>query len=275
MEGQITKILSNLYFVTYKDKVYECHARGKFRHESITPTVGDYVRFDEKNNYILEVLPRKNTLVRPLVSNIDQGLIVTSLKEPDFSSNLLDKLLLVMEHNSIVPIICLTKEDLLTGEEKIEFSRYIEYYRGLGYLVLYNTNLDDIKIIFKNKVTVFTGQTGSGKSTLLNMLDDSLNLETNEISKALGRGKHTTRFVQLINLFDGKVLDTPGFSMIDLSNMSDEDIRDSFIEFSKYPCKFKDCKHLNERDCAVKDAVEDGRILESRYNNYKKFIEKK
>ena len=272
MEGQIVKILSNLYTVNSNGKIYECHSRGKFRNENITPLVGDFVKFDEENNYILEILPRKNSLERPLVSNVDQGLIVTSLKEPDFSTNLLDKLLVVMEYHKIKPIICLTKSDLLKGNEKKEIKKIINYYKKLGYKVLYNTNTFKIKRLFKNKTTVFTGQSGAGKSTLLNKLDKKLNLETGEISHALGRGKHTTRFVQLLELFGGKVVDTPGFSMIEFNDMSKEELRDSFIEFNKYPCPYKDCMHLTEGECRVKQEVKNKRILESRYENYKKFI---
>jgi len=272
MEGQITKILSNLYFITSSNRVYECSARGKFRHQKITPVVGDYVIFNESEKYITEILPRKNFLIRPLVSNIDQGVIVTSLSSPDFSTNLLDKLILIAEYNKITPIICITKEDLLNDNKKEHFTSIINYYRKIGYLVLYNTELDDIKKLFKDKTTVFMGQTGSGKSTLLNKLDSNLNLETDEISKALGRGKHTTRFVQLLSMFDGKVLDTPGFSSIDLSTINDEDIGWGFIEFKNHECKFRDCKHINEQSCAVKEAVESGDILDSRYENYKKFI---
>ena len=272
MEGQIVKILSNLYTVNSNGKIYECHSRGKFRNNKITPMVGDYVKFDSENNYILEILPRLNELERPLVSNIDQGLIVTSLKGPDFSTNLLDKLLVVMEYHKIKPIICLTKNDLLNNNEKKEIKKYVKYYRSLGYKVLYNTNLFRIKRLFKGKTTVFTGQSGAGKSTLINKLDKRLNLETGEISKALGRGKHTTRFVQLIELFGGKVVDTPGFSMIEFNGMTNEDIRDSFLEFKKYPCPFKDCMHLTEKECRVKKEIEKNNILESRYEDYKKFI---
>lgn len=272
MEGQIVKILSNLYTVNSNGKIYECHSRGKFRNENITPLVGDFVKFDEENNYILEILPRKNSLERPLVSNVDQGVIVTSLKEPDFSTNLLDKLLVVLEYHKIKPIICLTKNDLLKGNEKKEIKNIINYYKKLGYKVLYNTNTFKIKRLFKNKTTVFTGQSGAGKSTLLNKLDKKLNLETGEISHALGRGKHTTRFVQLLELFGGKVVDTPGFSMIEFNDMSKEELRDSFVEFNKYPCPYKDCMHLTESECRIKQEVKNKNILESRYENYKKFI---
>lgn len=273
MEGQIIKILSNLYTVSCDGKLYECRARGKFRNDKITPTVGDYVRIDEKDNYILEILPRRNTLDRPLVSNIDQAIIVTSCKEPDFSSNLLDKLIVVLEYNNIEPIICLTKLDLLKKEELKEIEEIRKYYSYIGYTVLDNTEIDKIKDKLISKTTVLTGQTGAGKSSLINKLDPNFNLATGEISKALGRGKHTTRHVELIEMFGGKVLDTPGFSSIDLKEMTNEEIRDSFIEFNEYPCPFRDCMHINEKECSVKEAVAKKEILESRYENYKKFIE--
>ena len=274
MKGQIVKIISNLYFVSSNNEIYECRARGRFRNLNITPTVGDYVEFDKDNNYILDILPRKNTLIRPLVSNIDQAFIVTSLKQPDFSTNLLDKLIVILEYNKIKPIIVLTKRDLLKKEEKIKLKIIINYYKKIGYRVLYNYNLFQIKRLLKNKTTVFTGQTGAGKSTLLNKLNKNLNLETGEISKALGRGKHTTRHVELISMYKGKVLDTPGFSSIDLSSLNKKDIRDSFIEFSNYNCDFKDCMHLNEKKCKVKENINNKNILNSRYENYKKFLNK-
>ena len=145
----------------------------------------------------------------------------------------------------------------------------------IGYSIYDNQDITSLKKIFKDKTTVFTGQTGSGKSTLFNLIDSKLKFLTGETSKALGRGKHTTRHVELIPLCNGKLVDTPGFSAIDLSKMSDLEIRDGFIEFQEYPCKFRDCRHLNEIGCGVKEAVENGDILESRYLNYKKFIEKR
>lgn len=274
MEGQITKILSNLYFVTADDKVYQCHSRGKFRKNNITPLVGDYVIFDEKNNYILDIKPRINNLDRPLVANVTQAFIITSAKEPIFSPNLLDKLITVLECNKIRPVICFTKMDLLTKTELKEIKMYIKYYKKIGYSVLTNKNLFRIKRMFRNQTTVFTGQTGAGKSTLLNKLDKKLNLETGEISKALGRGRHTTRHVELINLYKGKVLDTPGFSSIDLSVYTKEQIKNAFVEFNKYPCPFKDCLHVNERECNVKSRVKSKDILQSRYDNYISFIRK-
>lgn len=275
MKGQIIKIISNDYFVSANNTTYTCKARGKLKNDNITPQVGDYVIFDIENKYILEVLERKNSLKRPNVANIDQAFIITSLKHPNFSTNLLDKLLVISLANNITPIICLTKKDLLTKEEYNNLKPIIKYYKSLGFKILYNTNTHKIKKQFKNKTTVFTGQTGSGKSTLMNKLDKKLNFETNEISYALGRGKHTTRYVTLVELNKGKVLDTPGFSAIDLSEFTNEQIKDCFIEFKKFNCPYKNCLHINEKDCKVKDAYKNNLILKSRYENYKKFIEKR
>ena len=271
MEGKIIKIISNDYTVLANNKIYVCKSRGKFRNQNITPLVGDIVYFDEKNNYILEVKKRKNELVRPPVSNIDQAVIITNVK-PTFNTNLLDKLLCIIEFNNIKPIICFTKLDLLNEEELNDIKQYMEYYKKIGYDVYDNRNIEDIKRIFKDKITVFTGQSGAGKSTLLNKIDQNLNLKTDEISIALGRGKHTTRHVELLDIENGFVADTPGFSSIDFIGMSNEDIRDNFIEFNEYKdgCKYRDCMHLNEDDCNVKN---NPNIFNSRYENYKNFIE--
>ena len=272
MIGRIIKILSNDYTVLSDDKLYICKVRGKFRNQKLTPLVGDVVKFDEKKLYILEIFPRKNELIRPPSSNIDQVIIITSVKNPDFSSNLLDKLLVILEFNKIKPIICFTKLDLLNNEELDNINKYINYYKKY-YDVYLNTDLENIKKIFKNKISVFTGQSGAGKSTLLNKLDSNLNLKTDDISYALGRGKHTTRHVELISLFDGMVADTPGFSSLEF-NMSNMEIKDNFIDFDKYrsECEFRDCKHIKEEKCGIKEHVQNGDILKSRYENYIKFI---
>lgn len=275
MKGQIIKIISNLYFVCVDDKVYECKSRGLFRNKKITPVVGDFCIISDQN-YILDILPRKNFLIRPLVSNIDQGLVVTSLKTPMFSTNLLDKLILIMEINKIEPIICITKEDLISNKEKEEYRNILSYYEKIGYKVYYNTELDELKKIFKDKTTVFTGQTGAGKSTLFNKLDESLNFDVGDVSIALGRGKHTTRHVELVNLFGGKLVDTPGFSSIDLSVYTEEEIMMAFREFRNCKCKYKDCMHTKENvdECIIKQKVLNGEILKSRYENYLKFLER-
>lgn len=274
MKGQIVKIISNDYFINSDNKEYICKARGKFRNENITPKVGDYVFFDGEKLVIEKIEKRRNELDRPSVSNIDIAFLITSLKHPDFSTNLLDKLLVICELKNIKPIICLTKKDLVSKEEYNDLKKVIKYYKKLGYKVLYNKQLSKIKKCFKGKTIVFTGQTGAGKSSLINKLDKSLNFETNEISKALGRGKHTTRYVTLVELFKGKVLDTPGFSAIDLEGYTDEQIKYSFIEFNNYSCPYKNCSHLNEKECKVKKDV-GNKILKSRYENYKKFVEKR
>ena len=276
MKGKIIKCLSNDYTVLAGNETYICKSRGKFRKLNITPLVGDNVIFDEQNKYILEILPRTNELVRPPVANIDQAILITSVKEPDFSSNLLDKLITIIEYNNVKPIICFTKIDLLTSEEKKEIETIYNYYKSIGYDVYYNYEIDEIKKIFKDKVSVFAGQTGAGKSTLLNKLDSNLNIKTGEISIALGRGKHTTRHTELINLCNGLVADTPGFSALSLDSLSKADIRDQFSEFNKYRdlCKYKDCMHDKEDHCMIKEKVNDKTILKSRYENYLKFIEK-
>ena len=272
MEGQIIKISSDLYFVSYENKVYPCKCRGIFRKEHITPVVGDYVLFSKEKSLIEEVKTRKNIFERPKVSNIDQAFLITSLKLPDFSSNLLDKFIVLMEINHVKPIICITKSDLVSDDELKRIKEVLKYYIDLGYMVIYNTEIDKIKELLRNKTSVFTGQTGAGKSTLLNKLNPNWNLETGEVSIALGRGRHTTRVVELFEINGGKVMDTPGFSSLELSKYSNEDIKNAFIEFKKYPCPFKDCSHTNEKECVVKKEVFANNILESRYLNYLNFI---
>ena len=270
MEGLIIKNISDLYTVKSLDGYFECKARGIFRNKNIIPVVGDKVIFDKNKLLITDILDRKNVLVRPPIANIDQALIVMSTVNPSFSTYLVDKLLNIIEFNNIKPIICLSKLDLYNG---LEIDKYINYYKSIGYVVVLNTELNKIKEILSNKITVLTGQSGVGKSTLLNKLDDTLFLKTDEISYALGRGKHTTRHTEIYELFDGYIADTPGFSSLFL-DMKKEDIRDNMIEFNKYrgKCKYRDCMHLNEDDCEIKRLAKEGTIISSRYENYVKFI---
>lgn len=271
MKGQIVKIHSDLHYVQADNQVYPCKCRGVFRKEKILPLVGDYVEFDDKKKVIEKILPRKNEFYRPKVSNIDQAFLITSLVSPDFSLNLLDKLLVLMELHSVQPIICITKKDLVSSDFS-KIKEILSYYESIGYQVVYNTDLNIIKKLLKDKTSVFTGQTGAGKSTLLNKLNPNWNLETGEVSIALGRGRHTTRVVTLYELFGGKVMDTPGFSALDFHGYSKEEIRDAFVEFKRYPCPFKDCLHTKEKECEVKRAVSSNNIMKSRYQNYLSFI---
>ena len=276
MIGRIIKIVSNDYTVKCEDgNTYICKARGVFRNKKITPLVGDFVKITKEKNLIEEIMKRKNELIRPPVSNIDIALVVTSAKEPDFSSNLLDKMIDIIEFNNIIPVICISKYDLLDNTK--EMDEIFAYYKKIGYKVFINTQIEDIKKIFKDNITILTGQTGVGKSSLINKLEKSMDLKTGEISKALGRGKHTTRHTELFELFDGYVADTPGFSSLNFIGMNKEDIRDNFIEFNEYKdkCKYRDCMHVNEDDCEIKRRVSNNEILKSRYDNYVKFILKK
>lgn len=272
MEGLIVKNISDLFYIVSDNSTYICKAKGVFRKKNIIPMVGDKVIFDEKKLIIINILNRKNKLIRPPICNIDQAIVVMSVVNPLFSSNLIDKFINIIEFNNIKPIICLTKLDLITNENDI--NKYIDYYKNIGYEVMINTEINKIKSIISNKITVITGQSGVGKSSLLNKLDSSLQLKTNDISYALNRGKHTTRHVTLIPLFNGYVADTPGFSSLSFNEMKKEDIRDNMIEFNLYKdkCKYRDCMHIKEEDCEIKRLVNEGIILKSRYENYIKFV---
>ena len=275
MEGRIIKNISNDYVVKVDNKLYTCKPRGKFRISNLTPLVGDIVEIDNNNNYIIDIKKRKNSLIRPSVSNIDKAIIVTSVK-PKLDTNLLDKLLVLTMYNNIEPVICFTKLDLLNLEELKEINSIINYYESIGYVTVKNTEIDKIKSILKNNLSVFVGQSGAGKSSLLNKLDSKLELKTNEISKALGRGKHTTRHVELFEVCEGLVVDTPGFSSLDLSSLSNMDIRDNMKEMfdNLDKCKYRDCMHYKEDGCYVKSLVDDNVIMKSRYDNYISFLRK-
>lgn len=274
MQGKIVKQISNDYTVKCSAGLFVCKARGKFRKLGLSPIVGDEVIFDENDRYILDILPRTNELHRPVIANVDIAFIITSLKSPDFSSNLLDKFLVICEYNRVTPVIIFTKADLLSNEEFTNMKPIIDYYKKIGYGVYMNDDITNIKKIFSKKVCVFTGQSGAGKSTLLNKIKPDLNLKTGEISLALNRGKHTTRHTELIDLCGGLVADTPGFSALEFTGMSKEDIRDNFTEFNLYrdKCQFRDCFHIHEKRCMVKEKVLDGTILKSRYENYINFL---
>ena len=272
MIGRITKQISNQYTVKTKSQEYICTARGKFRNLNISPVVGDIVEFDDANLRINEIKPRINILSRPTVANIDYALIVTSLKKPDLSYTLLDKLITLVIANNIKPIIVLTKIDLIPKSEFKEYIPAFKYYEALDIPVVFNTKLKKLKKLLKGKTVVLAGQTGAGKSSLLNKLDKNLNIETKPISEALNRGVHTTRHTEIYEIDNIYFVDTPGFSALDLSNLSPEEIKNTFREFNKYTCENRDCTHNNELGCGVKEALKKGAILPSRYINYIRFL---
>jgi ribosome biogenesis GTPase / thiamine phosphate phosphatase len=281
-EGKIIKALSGFYYVLQNEGIIQCRGRGIFRKNKITPLVGDEVVFQAENDqegYILEVKERKNELVRPPISNVDQAILVFSAVEPDFSPNLLDRFLVLIEFNRIKPLICITKLDLATDEQHAEIEQYAEQYRCAGYEVILTSSETDfgIELLYphlENKISVFAGQSGVGKSSLLNALKPELALKTNDISSHLGRGKHTTRHVELIHVGQGLVADTPGFSSLEFTNIEAEDLTFCFPELQKASedCKFRGCLHLKEPKCAVKSAVEAGEIPTYRYKHYIDFL---
>lgn len=269
-DGKIIKIVSNLYTVLVEGDFYECRARGKFRKDAVTPLVGDFVVIDTENAYILEIKKRKNELARPMIANVDAALVLTSVKEPDLSLNLLDKELAAIGHEGIEPIIVLSKTDLLSSKELAKIKKLVKYYKKVGFEVITNRQRFKLRRLIKGKTVVLTGQTGAGKSTLLNKLDKSLDLKTSPISTALGRGVHTTRHVELFEVAGAFIADTPGFSALDL-NFPREELKQVYPEFREVSCKFQNCEHDGEKECGVKTAYETGEILPSRYENYIKF----
>lgn len=277
MEGLIIKNISNDYLVKSEDRTYLCKPRGKFRYHGLSPLVGDFVSFDEDNGYLLSICKRKNVLIRPSVANVDQAIVVASVKMPDFDSYLLDKLLTVIGYHGIKPIICFTKLDLLSSLEREKIRQYMDYYQKIGYEVFDNDDIDGLKHVFKDKITVLTGQSGAGKSSLLNRISPDLNLKTNEISRALNRGKHTTRHTELFEVMEGYIVDTPGFSNVDFHGMDKYAIRDNMNEMFSFleNCKYRDCMHIKEDGCYVKKMVDEGVVLKSRYDNYVHFIDDK
>ena len=268
----IVKNISDTYTVKENKNLYECKARGKFRNKGLTPLVGDIVEFDPEQNYILDIKERKNELARPSVSNIDIALIISSVKKPDLSLYLLDKQITSVVLEKIEPVLCFTKLDLLNKKELKEIKKVMKYYKKLGYAVFTNWQVKKILKYLKGKTVVLTGQTGAGKSSLLNLISPSLNLKTGEISEALGRGRHTTRHTEFFLVKNVLIADTPGFSSLDIHEHTKEEIRDTFLEFKRYTCEFKNCMHDKEKNCAVREALKNGEIMKSRYENYANFI---
>lgn len=273
MNGKIICINAALHKVLLENNVIiDTKTRGKLRNDNISPVVGDNVIVNVNTKTIEKVLDRKNYLIRPLIANIDKLIIVMSTSIPAFSSYLIDKFLIIAKSNNIEPIIVITKTDMITLKEKNEILKYINYYRKIGIKVYINTSVNKIKKEFLNSVVALCGQTGAGKSSLLNKIDASLKLKTGEVSEALGRGKHTTRLVELLEINNGLIADTPGFSSLEL-NIDKKEIKNYYPDFNK-PCKYnRSCLHIKEDGCSIIDMVNNNKIPRWRYDNYLKFLE--
>ncbi len=278
IKGIIYKLLGGNYYVDASGQHYICKARGVFRHGNIKPLVGDYVEitpdeFEGDKGVIVDVLPRKNALVRPPVANIDQSIIVIAVKKPKPNVFLLDKMILMSEIAGVKPVIVFNKIDLIKEDEMAALRRI---YAATGYTIIETSAEDDETLtplfdVLKDKVSAFSGPSGVGKSTLLNTVVPNANLVTGDISKKIKRGKHTTRHSELISLAQGGfVLDTPGFTSLDISGVAPEDLdayfHDIFVHVDE--CKYDDCTHINEPNCGVKHALEQGLIDDSRYTSY-------
>lgn len=273
LNGIIIKAVGGLYTVESPCGLTECKARGIFRKKGITPLVGDNVIVSAEQKVIEQVLPRKNSLIRPPLANLDQLVFVISMRSPSPNLTLLDKFIAVCEYKNIIPLIALTKVDL-DNYEKI-----YDIYSGIGIkvIVIDYTRENPVEEIVRelyDKTSAFTGNTGVGKSTLLNAIDDTLNIATGEISRKLGRGRHTTRHAQLYKLkYGGYIADTPGFSTFETNQydiIKKDELSDCFREFAEYKdnCRFRDCSHTKEKGCAVIEAVENGEISRSRHTSY-------
>ncbi|GEB75862.1 ribosome small subunit-dependent GTPase A [Sporolactobacillus inulinus] len=283
-EGIIYKALSGFYYIKNGDQDIQCRARGIFRKRKVSPLVGDHVTYEAKkpsDGYILSIQARKNALKRPPIANIDQAILVFSVEEPSFDCQLLDRFLVTMEAHAIHSLICFTKKDLLTANDLSKFKTQINIYERIGYPVFFissvtNEGISELKKQMAHRISVVTGQSGVGKSTLLNHLNSSLSIETQSISQALGRGKHTTRHTELIPIVeDGYIADTPGFSALEIPEIVSVDLENCFPEFSAYRdgCRFRGCTHLAEPNCRVKEAVSAGEIDQKRYAHYSLFFQ--
>lgn len=276
MQGRIIKLISNQYKVMLENQeLVDTIISGKMRLK-MSPKAGDIVDLEirEGKYVIVNIHDRYNDLGRPPIANIDQMLIVMSAKRPDFSVSLVDQMLVMAHYHHIKPIIVVSKYDLLEDGDAIH--QDIKDYQNAGYdLILSGNNYEtsEIENLLEYKFSVLSGQSGVGKSTLLNRINPDFEIKTQDISEALGRGKHTTRHVEFMPIKNGWVADTPGFSKIDLTVLDKEELRDSMNEFLKYSeqCRFRDCFHINEPGCAVLKALKNGDIAQKRYDNYVKF----
>jgi ribosome biogenesis GTPase len=276
-KGLITKILGGFYYVEIKGETIECRARGLFRKDKIKPLVGDYCQIrltkeDPTKGYVEKICARKNESIRPPVANIDQMIVVFSIRDPDINLRLLDKFLIQNEMNKIDSTICINKIDY-EKDDALELKRI---YEKAGYRVMLTSaeipdTLEDLKQVLKDRLSAFSGPSGVGKSTLLNKIDIELNLKTGDISDKSKRGKHTTRHVELFKLNSGGwVVDTAGFSTLDLNKVTKDNLKHYFLEFKcGTQCRFSNCNHISEPDCQIKKQVNDDKISTVRYNSYK------
>ena len=279
MQGKIVKGIAGFYYVhVVESGVYECKAKGVFRKEKIKPLVGDNVEIeilDEKDmeGNITKILTRKNDLIRPAVANIDQALVVFAVTRPEPHFNLLDRFLVMMERKSIPAVLCFNKTDIAESPAITELK---QIYSGCGYPVLFTSakeeeNIEKLKELLKGKTTAIAGPSGVGKSSLINLLQSEVKMETGSISRKIARGKHTTRHSELLVLGrDSYIMDTPGFSSLYVNDFEKEELKHYFPEFDPYEgqCRFKGCDHIHEPGCAVKAAVEEGKIHRVRYQDY-------
>lgn len=274
--GIIIKCLGGLYSVESPDSIYECKARGVFRNRGISPCVGD--RVTARDGVITEIAERKNCIIRPPLANLDQLIFIVSTCEPAPNYLILDKFIAIAEYKGITPVVVITKTDL--GDS----SPIHEIYGGIGIDVVEvkyddETSVEAVRQFLTGKISAFTGNSGAGKSTLLNAVDPTLNIATGEISKKLGRGRHTTRHAELYKLSGGGyIADTPGFSTFETNRydiIRKEELAGCFREFEGLTdkCRFRDCAHICEKGCAVVEAVERGEIPKSRHESYKTMYE--
>lgn len=279
MQGKIMKGIAGFYYVHVAGSgVYECKAKGIFRKDGLKPLVGDNVEMEithekDMEGNIMRILPRKNELVRPAVANIDQALVVFAVTKPKPHFNLLDRFLVMMEMKQIPAVLCFNKADIA---ENPDIAGLKEVYEKCGCTILFTSakkeeNIDRLKAVLRGKTTAVAGPSGVGKSSLINLLQSGVKMETGSISRKIERGKHTTRHSELIMLGeDSYIMDTPGFSSLYVNNMEKEDLKYCFPEFAPYEgqCRFSGCGHIHEPGCAVKQAVEEGKIHKIRYEDY-------
>ncbi|MGG7077432.1 ribosome small subunit-dependent GTPase A [Clostridium sardiniense] len=279
MKGKIIKGIGGFYYIKTDEGIIECKARGKFRHKSLKPMVGDNVEILIENGKgtIEKIDDRTSELIRPTVANVTQAFVVFAIKNPDLNFDLLNRFLVLCESNNIKAIVALNKVDLVNEEERKELKEKIN---AIGYEVLFinakkGIGVDSLKERLEGNVTVLCGPSGAGKSTLINTLTDRLHMETGEVSEKIGRGKHTTRHSELIDISDGYIVDTPGFSTLDVTFIDKDDLRYCFPDFEEYnnECKYRGCLHHKEPGCAVKEAVEEGKINKYRYEFYIRTLE--